>query len=358
MKQLFGWILLIGIAIATYLAYHHFGADSALSQKMGNGQPTKVKYIEVRSTLIHDEIEALGTAFANEAVNITSTATDKITQLLFEDGQHVKKDQIIAILNIEEELAQKQAQEAQVKEHKRELSRLSELLQKNATAKNEFDARNTLLSISEQRLLEIKARIQDRTIRAPFDGIVGLRKISVGSLVEPGSVITTLDDVSKIKLDFFIPSVYLDVVKEGLQIKATSDSLPNKNFVGSVTKINSRVDAATRSVEVRAILDNPNEIIKPGMLLSVKLLRNHREALLIPEESIIQLQRFHYVLTINSDNKVERQRIQIGQRKKGWVEVISGLEGGNKVIVRGITRVKAGEVVTSEPMDMEMNHAL
>lgn len=351
-------ILVIIFSIAATGIYYYQHLSNGTSQQQNSKSILTVDVVKIKHQTIHDEIEALGTAFANEAVNITSTDTDKIAQIRFEDGQSVKKDDVIVLLEQNEEQAQKQAIEAQVLEHERELKRLEDLLKRNAAAKNEFDARNTLLMISKHRIAEIEARINDKTIRAPFDGILGLRKISVGSLVVPGTIITTIDDISQIKLDFSVPSVYLDVVKEGLEIKAVSDALPDKAFVGKVTKVSPRVDPRTRSVEVRAILPNPDHVIKPGILLSVSLFRNEREALIVPEESIIQLQKNHYVFVTSQENNVERKQISIGKRHPGWVEVLSGLEEGEQVIVRGISRVRPGQQVQVKevPFNIQMGH--
>lgn len=337
-----------------YFAYTLYVAKQQVSLAPTSSAPLVVQVIEAERHTIFDEIEALGTAIANEAVNITSTETDKVEEILFEDGQFVKKGQILVLLRQEEELAQKKAQEELLKENERELKRLEDLVKRNATSKNEYDARQTLLMISKQRIAEITARIEDKTIRAPFDGILGLRNISVGSLVEPGAIITTIDDISQIKLDFQVPSLYLDVVKQGLVIKAESEAFPNRKFQGKVTTLSPRVDPITRTIVVRAILPNQDRLIKPGLLLSVDLLRNERQALMIPEEAIVQRQKRHLILTVDEVSKVNQQDITIGKRKRGWVEVLSGLEPGQMVITRGITRVRPGDQVNIERASLNM----
>lgn len=336
------WLLLAaGIAIAA--ATYYFYQSENTPQNGGERPSFTVEAIEVKKLTIFDEIEALGTAFANEAVNITANTTDIISEIRFEDGQQVARGDIIALLFQEEEQAQKKAEQAQLAEHERELKRLEDLLKRNATAKNEYDERKTLLSISQSRLEAIQARIDDKTIRAPFAGIVGLRKISVGSLVVPGDVITTLDDISQIKLDFSIPSTYLDVVQKGLVIQAKSEA-SKALFQGKVTTVASRVDPRTRSVEVRAILPNEAGTIKPGILLSVKLLRNERQAMVVPEEALIQTQDKHYVYKIDN-NTVVKQEINKGKRASGWVEVLDGLDPGDVVMTRGQIRVRPGDTV-------------
>lgn len=345
------FILILGAGAYWYQWSKSPGADQQAQAAL------TVKIITAPTYEIYDEIEALGTAFANEAVNITTNIIDTISEIRFEDGQSVKKGQIIVKLTQTEELAQKNAIQAQLHEHERELKRLADLLKRQALAQNEYDARKTLLAISKENLLEIEAKIEDRNIRAPFDGILGLRKISVGSLVQPGDIITTLDDIRKIKLDFSIPSSFLDVVKEGLNIDAVANAYDNKVFQGTVTTIGSRVDPRTRSIEIRAILPNPEGLIKPGLLMSVKLLKNKRHAILIPEEAVTQRQDDHFVFVVDQEtHQTERRQVTIGTRKPGWVEIINGLNAGEQVIVRGFTSVEDGQKVEFEEYQPTMKY--
>ncbi|MCS5707995.1 efflux RND transporter periplasmic adaptor subunit [Candidatus Berkiella cookevillensis] len=343
------YILLSIFIIGGASVWLYSSQSSIETNKAQTNQLITVKTIRVQTQDISDEIEALGTTYADEAVNITADVTDTISEISFKDGQFVKKGDVLVRLSQEEELAQKQGIEAQLLEHERELKRLNDLLKRNATAQREFDARKTLVAISKYRLSEINAKIRDRTIRAPFDGILGLRKISVGSLVRPGDVITTLDNISQIKLDFSVPSSYLTVLKEGSTIYATADAFDNKIFRGTVTKISSRVDPSTRSIEIRAILPNPDLSIKPGLLMSIQLLKNKRNAILIPEEAVTQLKSEHFVHVVRDDNhQIERKRITIGVRKPGWVEALSGIEPNANVVIRGFTRIQPDQTVNIE----------
>ncbi|MGE4349196.1 MAG: efflux RND transporter periplasmic adaptor subunit [Candidatus Berkiella sp.] len=348
------YILFSTLIIGSVSVWLYSSQSSIETNKAQTDQVITVKTIRVQTQNISDEIEALGTTYADEAVNITADVTDTISEISFKDGQFVKKGDVLVRLSQEEELAQKQGIEAQLLEHERELKRLNDLLKRNATAQREFDARKTLVAISKYRLNEINAKIIDRTIRAPFDGILGLRKISVGSLVRPGDVITTLDNISQIKLDFSVPSSYLTTLKEGSTIYATADAFDNKLFQGTVTKISSRVDPSTRSIEVRAILPNPNLSIKPGLLMSIRLLKNKRNAILIPEEAVTQLKSDHFVHIVRDDNnQIERKKITIGVRKPGWVEVLSGIEPNTNIVIRGFARIQQDQTVNVEEIPYE-----
>jgi len=308
---------------------------------------TPVTVAAARSDVMRDRIEALGTTFANESATITTTVTERVLAVHFEDGQIVRKGDPIVTLAQSEELAARNAAVEQLAEHQRELKRFESLLQNQSVARQQYDQRKTLVRITEQRIKELEARIQDRTIRAPFDGVLGLRKVSAGALVEPGDVITTLDDISQIKLDFAVPETYLGALRAGAAVSAASSSLDGRAFQGAVASIDTRVDPVTRSFVVRAILPNPKGALKPGMLLTVNLIKNERRSLVIPEEALVPLQRRNFVWVVDpaQGNTVERREVAIGSRRPGEVEIYSGLAEGELVIVRGTDQVRPGNRV-------------
>jgi membrane fusion protein (multidrug efflux system) len=194
----------------------------------------------------------------------------------------------------------------------------------------------------------IQARIADRVLRAPFAGRVGLRNISVGELVEVGDTIVTLDDSRRIKLDFSVPAVYLPELKPGLPIEARADALGDTPFRGELTSVDTRVDPVTRAVQVRAVLPNPDGRIVPGVLMRVDLLRNTRQALVIPEAALVpQGDRQFVLVRANKDGTdvAEKRPVQIGARLAGRVEVVEGLAAGEQVISHGAIKVKPGSAI-------------
>jgi membrane fusion protein (multidrug efflux system) len=193
-------------------------------------------------------------------------------------------------------------------------------------------------------LAAASARLEDTVIRAPFSGRVGLRRVSVGTLISPGDVITTLDDTSVIKLDFSVPENFLASLREGLTIRATAPAFPGRSFAGSVGSIDSRVDMTTRSVTVRALLANEDGALKPGMFLNVTLANDEREALVIPEEALTPEAERQYVFVV-TEGKVSRREVRIGVRRPGSVEVLAGLRAGERVIVEGTQKVRDGASV-------------
>lgn len=317
----------------------------------------KVKHVIVAPVVlkeISDRVEALGTARATESVNISSNITEKVRQINFESGQQVKAGQILVVLDQAEEKADLKRAQAARGERKLALQRLQQLEERQLTSPDEIDRTRLELEQAEASITMIQTRINDRIIRAPFDGIVGLRNISVGALVETGDLIATLDDISRIKLDFSVPSLFLGELKPGLKITARAPALGEGEYLGEVKSIDSRVDPVTRSIQVRAILPNPDSSILPGILMQVDLLRNPRQAMLIPEASLLPLADKQYVmLRVNKDGKdtVEKREVQIGTRLPGYVEIIDGLSVGQQVVTHGNSKVRHGDALDVMAVD-------
>jgi membrane fusion protein (multidrug efflux system) len=300
-----------------------------------------------------DRLEALGTLTANESVELTASVSETISAIHFDDGERVEKGQVLIEMTNREEHAQLEEARATVNEAKRQYQRIQSLEEQGTAAKALLDERKREWETARARLAAIESRLADRLIKAPFAGVVGLRDISVGALVQPGDLITTLDDDSIMKLEFPIPGTYLEAVRPGLEIIATSRAFPGRSFSGKVKSVNSRIDPATRSVRVRALLPNPERLLKPGLLMQVVLLHNPREALVIPEEALIPLgnEQFVYTVDTSDGNKAVKHGIRIGGRRPGDVEVLEGLKAGDQVISHGTLKVRPGEPVNIIAVD-------
>jgi membrane fusion protein (multidrug efflux system) len=190
-----------------------------------------------------------------------------------------------------------------------------------------------------------------------------LRRVSVGALISPGDVITTLDDTSVIKLDFSVPETFVSILREGLSVRATAPAYPGRTFAGKVASIDSRVDMNTRSVTVRALLANEDGALKAGMFLNVSLAKDDRQTLIIPEEALTPEAEKQFVFVV-ADGKAQRREVRIGGRSPGSVEILAGLDAGERVIVEGTQKVRDGapvnaidRLVESLPPDEQAEHA-
>ena len=303
---------------------------------------------------IFDRVEALGTTVANEQAAITSSVTEKIREILFDDGQLIKKGAVLVRLNSDEERATLQAAEAVFAERKSAFERAQKLGDRQFTAAAIIEERKALMEEAAANVAAARSRLADRTIRAPFDGIIGLRNISVGDLIEPGDEITELTDISVLKLDFTIPAVYLASIRPGLEISGKTAAFGDQAFEGKVASLATTVDPVTRTIVGRAIVPNPDRLLRPGLLMTVSLELNPRNALMIPEEAVIPLGRDAFVFAVEAGEPpvARRTSIVIGRRFNGMVEVLDGLQEGDRVITRGTIQVKDGrplEIQASAP---------
>lgn len=310
--------------------------------------PVQVTVSPVVSVPFEDSIEALGTLRANESINLTAKVTEKVRALHFDDGDRVKAGQLLVELTSSEETAQLTEAQSTLGEAERQYRRVQSLATQGTAAKSLLDERLREWETARARLVAIESRLEERIIKAPFAGVVGLRNISTGALVEPGDLITTLDDDSVMKLDLSVPSVYLPSLVPGMRVSATSRAFPGRTFEGSVRSIDSRVDPVTRSVQVRVLLPNDERLLKPGMLMQVVLSKDSRQALVIPEAALMPQGREQFVLVAapkGEGHAAERRKVEIGSRRPGEVEILSGLAEGELVITHGSLKVRPGQAV-------------
>ncbi len=338
---------------------------SALAQSSkAESKATPVIATEVEHKIIVDEVEALGTLRANESVDLTATVTELVTVINFKDGERVKKGDVLVEMDTSEENAEYAEEQSRLNEARRQVKRLEPLTKKGAASQSILDERQREFETAKARMQAIQSRINERRIVAPFDGVVGLRNISIGALVQPGTMITTIDDDSVMKLDFSIPSVFLSTIASGVDIEARAHAFKDKKFDGTVASVDSRIDPVTRSIKVRAILNNSDRVLKPGLLMSVVLEKDPREAIVIPEEALILESSRFFVLVIAEKQEattVEMREIKIGKRRRGEVEVLSGLTNGELVVIHGTTRARPGmpvEVSIAESGDENLTEVL
>jgi len=185
----------------------------------------------------------------------------------------------------------------------------------------------------------------DRSIRTPFAGVLGLRRVSVGALVRPGDVITTLDDISRIKVDFPVAETKLANVTLGLKVRATAAAFPGEIFTGTVESIDTRIDTASRTVTVRAVFPNDQARLRPGMLMTVGIETSPRTSLSVAEQSLVPIETRQYVFVIAADDTAERREVKTGARVPGHVEILSGLKQGERVVLEGTVRMRPGAAI-------------
>ena len=327
-----------------------------------------------------DRIEVLGVAKGRQSVSITSKNAELITAVRFRDGDRVRAGQVLVDLQgTEQDAAIDQAQSV-ADLAKLNADRWNTLYQRGIAAKSSADQYNAVYAQANASLAAAKARRQDRVIRAPFAGVVGLSDVAPGALISPGAVIATLDDVEVMRVDFDVPDRYLAQLKDGTPITAKSDSYPTENFDGTISKLDSRINERTRTIKARALIANRGGKLRPGMLMRIGIQEGVRQALVVPEAAVQFDDTAAYVFVVTDrpagqgaggqgaagagqgapapggqgaaapggagrpagPAKIATKRsIVAGARDRGLIEIKVGVREGDVIVADGINRLQA-----------------
>ncbi|MGI9343477.1 MAG: efflux RND transporter periplasmic adaptor subunit [Gammaproteobacteria bacterium] len=343
MKTIISIIAVVAIAAATTWYLNQGGRPGGGRPPFGG--PVTVVAEPVQPEPLTVVIEALGTARANESVTLTASLNETVRRVNFEDGDYVDQGTVLVELSSEEESAQLAEARANLDEARRQLARLEDLDARGIAATSDVDLARSAAEAAEARLNSVIARLDDRLIRAPFSGVLGFREVSPGTMLMAGTAITTIDDVAQIKLDFTVPETVLGLMQPGGRIVARSASWDDREFEGTIRAVSSRVDPVTRAVVVRALMPNEDRALRPGMLLTVNVVTEERDALMVPERVIVQVGDDAFVYVVGDENVALRQTVTLGKRQAGNVEIVAGLAPGDRVIMQGIIKLRDGAQV-------------
>jgi membrane fusion protein (multidrug efflux system) len=278
----------------------------------------------------------------------------RIVALGFEEGQKVRRGQVLLQLDSSVERAELAQAQAQVALARTNANRAAELTQRGAGTQRALDEARATLRTAEAQIHLNQAKIEKMTVVAPFDGVAGLRKVSVGAFVQAGADIVNLEQIDPLKVDFRVPEVFLAGVRTGQRIALSVDALSGEQFTGEVTAIDPLVDAAGRSIVIRARLSNPDDKLRPGVFARVTLTLATREnAVFVPEQSLVSKgeQQFVYKVVAGADGKkvVRHTEVKLGVRKGATAEIVEGLAAGDVVVTGGLLKVQDGMPVQVVP---------
>lgn len=308
----------------------------------GDGPAVPVTTRQLRPQTWNDSLQALGTVRARESITVTAKVSETVQQVHFDSGDVVAKGAALVTLSGQAQRAALAEALAQAKEADRLYRRQSELAQRQLIAHATLDTQRAARDAAQARAAQIRAQLDDRVIRAPFAGVLGLRRVSPGSLVTPGTAIATLDDVSRVHVDFPVPEAALALVAPGQRVTARSEAYADRTFEGVVRTVDARIDESTRAATVRADFANPDRALRPGMLLRVVLQRPSRQALLVPEIAVVQVGSESFVYRVGADGRVERVRVEIGTRRDGVAELAHGVAAGERIVIDGTGKLRPG----------------
>lgn len=316
------------------------GGDGEAKTAVSAPRAVPVEAVEVRVDRVTEEITAVGTLRSNESVVVRPELSGRIQTIHFEEGSTVSKGAPLVSLDGSLYQAELAEARARVELSKRNYERALELYGKRATSASARDEALARLEIDKASLELARVRMEKTRIHAPFPGILGLRHVSTGSYVNVGQDLVNLESIDPIKVDFRIPERYLGALASGQSLRIRVDAFPDTEFRGAVYALDPLVDPQGRSVALRARIPNSGGKLRPGLFARVRLIVEERpEALLVPEQAVVPRADASYVYRI-VDGKAVFTRVNVGKRRLGEVEIVSGLSRGDVVVTAGQLKLR------------------
>jgi membrane fusion protein (multidrug efflux system) len=335
--------LLLGLAGGAMLYFQH-QSDSSESAVARKKRAVGVELVAAKLGPVRDRVEAVGSTLARQAINVVALVPGRIVEIAFEPGQQVRAGDILVRLDADAERAALDETAAALQEVKRALERSRKLKRSGNATQATIDKLEAGALAAQARLAIMKSRLADRTVRAPFDGVVGLQRVHLGARIDAETVLTTLDDLSQIEIDFSISEIHFNRIRIGQAVMATTTVFKDRSFQGRVGVIDTRIQEVSRAFHVRAILPNPGGTLPAGMFMHVSVLISEEQAVQIPEEAVITEGDKTFVFTIDN-GRAKRRDVTLGHRNDGRVAVLKGLADGEAVVRTGHQRLRDGSMV-------------
>ncbi|MBC7955076.1 MAG: efflux RND transporter periplasmic adaptor subunit [Cytophagales bacterium] len=368
MKTLHTVVAVVGISVAGAAAWWYqnkapaaggvaaAGPTASGAQPAGAGGPVLVEVGKVETMTIDDDAQGVGALRSRQGVMLRPEVSGRISRLGFGDGQRVKRGQLLVQLDDALQGAQLQQAEAQASIARTNLQRNRELVAANFVSQSVVDQSAAAMQVAEAQVALAKAQLARMRIEAPFDGVAGIRSVSVGDYVKDGADLVNVEDLSSVWLDFRLAERYVARIKTGQLIEAQLDALPGKAFKGHVDAVDSLLDANGRSLLVRARLPNTSGELRSGMFARTRVVFSTRaNALVVPEEALVPLAGKQYLVKVVDGPKgkvSQRLEARIGMRLPGKVEILEGLVAGDTVVTAGQTRLLRGESLPLRVVDI------
>lgn len=319
---------------------------AAAVPRQGSAQaPIPVDIRMVATGTVRQQIEAIGSLRSDESVVLRPEISGRVSEILFDEGQPVKRG--APLLRLDAAIARAQVNQARASAtlSRANYSRARELADRGAGTQRTLDEAQAKLSSDEAQLALAQATLEKSSIHAPFDGIVGLRQVSLGDYVNPGQAIANIESVEQLKVDFRIPEIHAQLIASGQAIRVRLDAFPGASFDGRVYAIDPAIDPNGRAVILRARLPNTDKKLRPGMFARVTLIVEERpNAVLIPETALMPMGQDVFVFRV-VDGKAVQTRLRTGLRRGGEVEILDGLKAGDSIVAEGAQKLRDGQHV-------------
>jgi membrane fusion protein (multidrug efflux system) len=320
-------------------------AAFSLTSMAEGGLPAEV--VRVKAETLKSTIRSIGNLKANQSVILSSEVSGRISAIGFKDGAQVDINTALFQLDNSTQKALLNEARARVKLSQTEFKRVKKLFNQRVVSETDLDSAAANLVINQSQAEYANAQLQKLTIKAPYKGMIGLHDISIGDYVNAGEDLVRLVEIKTLKFDFALPETYLSRVKLGQRIKISTAAFPGNLYEGSVTAISPAFNEQTRSLMVRAIIQNTSLELRPGLFANVILeVSQNDHAILVPEQALIPQGQQYFVMKV-VDGQVEQVPVTIGQRRKSEVELLSGVKENDVVIIAGQIKLRPGAPVTA-----------
>jgi membrane fusion protein (multidrug efflux system) len=342
LKQLLILCLLAGLSYGGFEYYQtHYAAAPEPQSGPEGARPATVELARAEARTLSRTVEAVGTTRAVRSIDIVPEVDGRLVELTISPGARVSEGDVLARLEDTIERADLSEAEAVLTEQRQAVQRARQLRETNAVSLATLEEAIARLAEAEADVERARRRLEDRRITAPFGGVVGLTNYDSGARVEEGQVLTRLDDLSEVEVEFSLPETVFAQVHHGQQVIARSAAFPDRDFTGTIDAVDSRIDPVSRAFRTRAVIPNPDSTLPAGMFLSLTLILSQDVRVTVPEEAIIFQAAETYVF-VAQDNVAQRRVVKTGQRQDGRIAILSGLDEGEAVVVRGLQRVRDG----------------
>ena len=342
-RQILATAVIATLGVGGWQAWSAFG-DAPEPEARRSRPPPGVVVEPTRIETLERTVAAVGTGRPVRSVQLAPSSGGRIVEIGFDGGEAVEAGTVLLRLDPTNQQSNLTEAEAELRQRQSDFKRQQALLKQGRVTETVFENASVALSIAEVEVERAQKALKDRTLTAPFDGVVAFRTADIGALMDANSPVGALDDISALNVDFSVPERFYGEVQVGSAIRATTEIFPGEVFSGELISVGRRIDTVSRSFTARARVANPDLRLPADVFMRVTLVLEKRDGIIAPEEAISSEGGKAYVYVI-TDDKAERRRVTLGIRRAGIAEIADGVEAGELVVTRGLQKVRDGAPV-------------
>ncbi|MCY1285978.1 Multidrug resistance protein MdtA [compost metagenome] len=354
LRRMLIMLAVVAVVLAVLAGFKYLSIREQIAMYSAPVPPVSVTAAAAQERLWQSRLPAIGTLRANQGVTLTAEVSGTVREVQFVSGDKVKEGQPIVQLESAVEEATLRTAEADLGLARVEFERGSNLVNRGAISKSEYDRLSSQYQRSAATVAQLKAVLAKKRIHAPFSGTIGIRQVDVGDYLSPGDAIATLQDLSTLLVDFFLPEQDFPLLKPGQQVAVRVAAYPGQEFHARIEALNPRVDNETRNLLVRASMPNPDGKLLPGMFANLEVqLPDSARRVVVPETAVAFTLYGNsvYVVTQKQGKDapelvVERRFVKVGERREGQAVILEGLKAGEQVVTSGQLKLDNGTHVT------------